>query len=162
MSSSSAAAAPRPDKPAPITRTFLVDKMNSGRRLWLVKVPDVVAEIASSAEARCDVLGRFLSAPAPVAPYARKRPRAHFSLQLDSARVEEVLGAERAAHTPLRFNFTLEAPTLGARILTSDGGAYSFTGFASSSGTIVSGPGFAGARCAVRGGELHLADAAES
>ena len=64
MSASSTAQAPgggfaRAPPPAPTVRVHAVDATLADRRVWLVRVPEVVAELVASAAARDRVLARF-------------------------------------------------------------------------------------------------------
>ena len=129
--------------PGPTSRTYAVDLTQSERRAWLVKVPELIAEIARSSTAPTDIIGTFdVEAGAGAgagtgAGAAGLRKRSRFSFEVSKARAAEVLGAERAASIPTRYAFTLEPPSVGARILVQSGTTFNFQGVAAASGAII-------------------------
>lgn len=128
--------------PGPQARSFAVDISSAGRRAWLVKVPDLLARIAAPADAIEDVIATFSSIPDPIfsgAAGSRRPTRALFKLSVNAARAAEILGADKAAGVPLWYKMTVQAPTMGARVLVAAGDTYRFEGMGAASGAVVRG-----------------------
>lgn len=106
--------------PAPPSTTFALDTADVERRVWLVKVPDCVAEVvAPSAAANADVASFTVvgQTAGGGGGSSRKRPRISLKVELNPARVVEVLGEGAAGRTPTKFDLVLEEP-IGARVFT--------------------------------------------
>jgi hypothetical protein len=128
-SSSSAAA------PAARVARIPVNTAQATRRVWLVKVPEPVFEVVKGAGAAARV--GDLAPVAGARAAGGKRGRTQLRLTLDDARVVEALGAARAAAMPRTWDFAVEPPAFGARVLALQGASCSLLGTAGVSGTVV-------------------------
>jgi hypothetical protein len=77
------------------------------RHKILQAAQEVVAEVVASATAKEDAVASLVRAAAPptaagAGGAGRKRAREHFAVELNPARIAEVLGADAVARTPLR------------------------------------------------------------
>jgi hypothetical protein len=106
--------------PAPPSTTFALDTADVERRVWLVKVPDCVAEVVAPAAATNADVASFIVVGQTAGGgggSSRKRPRISLKVELNPARVVEVLGEGALGRTPTKFDLFLEEP-IGARIFT--------------------------------------------
>ena len=150
------------------SRADAVDASGAERTVWLVKVPEVVAELVRAGDDAADtVLGEFVALGGPPARAGgggggggAKRPRVALKLTLNRARIAEVAGADAARCIPSRYTLTLE-PGTGARLLAQPpGGGFAFVGTAGWSGTLVpdvADPAYAAYTGAKRARELAAA-----
>jgi hypothetical protein len=93
------------------------------REVWLVKVPEIIAnsvrratQLASSTgtEVKVGALTAAPKAPGPV--IGKKRSRLAMRVQLDSAQLTEMFGTEEAARLPRAYALHLDEPS-GTRLL---------------------------------------------
>lgn len=122
--------------PAPRVARIPVNTSQAARRVWLVKVPEPVFEVLSAGGAASPRVGE-LSPVAGARLAGAKRGRTQLRLTLDDACVVEALGAARAAGMPRTWDFTVEPPSCGARVLAVQGASCSLLGTSAVSGTVV-------------------------
>lgn len=126
----------RPTSYPPTVRSYAVDTAHSSRKVWLVKVPEVFAELVNRSS-----ISRSNAPVATILPATgagSKRSSRKLVVEVNKARVVGVLGDEGLKRTPLRYNLTVAEP-VGARIFSqaTAGGPFSLLGATGHNGIMV-------------------------